>query len=87
MTQLDSITVFSNLDAMIKLSQLINVELETIFSNWHPIKTELSSVLNPLINCLKIYKEYSERYNKSYAFMSEVAKKPNYKTCVKISNM
>lgn len=83
----ESQNIFPNLDPMIQLSEEMLIRIQKLYSEWDPINTELAPSLGPLSNCLRLYKDYTFRYEENFAAMSEISRRNGYGLIVQVGSI
>lgn len=63
------------------------MKINNLIASWNPITTVLAPTVESLVNYLKIYKEYSNNFNKADKIIQELKHHPNYSNVVKIFNV
>lgn len=63
------------------------IRIQKLYSEWDPIKTELAPSLGPLSNCLRLYKDYTFKYEENYAAMTEISRRNGYSSIVQIASI
>ena len=62
-------------------------KINNLISTWNPIDTLLAPTVESLVVYLKIYKEYSNNFNKADKIIQELKKTPEYANAIKIFNV
>lgn len=72
---------------MIQLATEMRLKIDSLVGSWNPISTVLAPTVQSLVIYLKIYKQYSNNFQRADKIIQELKKNPNFSNVVKVFNV